>query len=280
MSLVMTLLVRDEQDIIAENIEFHKSQGVDFFIVTDNKSIDDTPHILKEYQKSGVLQYIWEGKDNYNQHEWVSRMAQLAFTEYQADWVINNDADEFWWPIQGTLKTTFHNIPSEFNALSAERFNFVPLVNVHSPFYNDMIYRERVSLNPLGNPLPPKMAHRGYPNIIVEQGNHKVRGIGELNIISNLVEIFHFPIRTYEQFVNKIKTGGAAYERNEKLPESMGYTWRNLYDQYKQNNNLINYYQQHLYDQKRLNEQLRSGAILEDTRLSKYFLSNNLLHEY
>ena len=38
MKIVMTLLVRDEQDIIRENIEFHLSQGIDYFIATDNIS--------------------------------------------------------------------------------------------------------------------------------------------------------------------------------------------------------------------------------------------------
>ena len=35
MKIVMTLLVRDEQDIIRENIEFHLSMGVNFFIAAD-----------------------------------------------------------------------------------------------------------------------------------------------------------------------------------------------------------------------------------------------------
>ena len=51
--LIMTLLVRDEQDIIRENIEFHLSQGVSFFIVTDNLSTDGTAAILKEYEERG-----------------------------------------------------------------------------------------------------------------------------------------------------------------------------------------------------------------------------------
>lgn len=55
----MTLLVRDEQDIIRENIEFHLSQGVSFFIVTDNLSADGTAAILKEYEEmGGAVLYI------------------------------------------------------------------------------------------------------------------------------------------------------------------------------------------------------------------------------
>ncbi len=129
----MTLLVRDEQDIIRENIEFHRSQGVDYFIATDNKSEDRTPCYLKDYEKQGILHYIYEGNDNYNQHEWVTRMARMTCVEHSADWVINNDADEFWWP------------------------------------------------------LPPKVAHRGSDTVIVQQGNHSVKGIAHPITVDGLI---------------------------------------------------------------------------------------------
>ena len=58
MKLVMTLLVRDEEDALRANIEFHRGQGVDFFIITDNKSEDSTPAIVKEYEAAGISKYI------------------------------------------------------------------------------------------------------------------------------------------------------------------------------------------------------------------------------
>ena len=50
MKIIMTLLVRDEEDVLRQNIDFHLSQGVDFIIATDNLSVDSTKDILKEYE--------------------------------------------------------------------------------------------------------------------------------------------------------------------------------------------------------------------------------------
>jgi len=40
--LVMTILVKDEADIIEANIRTHASLGVDAFVVMDNNSTDGT----------------------------------------------------------------------------------------------------------------------------------------------------------------------------------------------------------------------------------------------
>ena len=42
MKVVMALKVRDEEDVIEHNLRYHRAQGVDFFIVTDNGSVDRT----------------------------------------------------------------------------------------------------------------------------------------------------------------------------------------------------------------------------------------------
>ena len=60
------------------------------------------------------------------QSEWVTRMARLAATEFGADWVINSDADEFWWPRGGSLKDVFATIPPRFGVVRGCWRHFVP----------------------------------------------------------------------------------------------------------------------------------------------------------
>jgi hypothetical protein len=47
--LFMTLLVKNEEGMLEENLQFHKAMGVDGFIITDNNSTDSTPDIIRKY---------------------------------------------------------------------------------------------------------------------------------------------------------------------------------------------------------------------------------------
>jgi hypothetical protein len=244
MKLVMTLLVRDEEDIVAANIDFHLAQGVDFVIAMDNLSVDRTTALLQDYARRGLLHYILQKEDDYSQGRWVTSMARLAFTAFQADWVINNDADEFWYPEEGNLKQVLDAIPSQYDAAAVARTNFIARPMSQADFFADiMTMRERNSLNPLGKPLPGKLCHRGFPDIEIEQGNHAIsRPAQEIAVTDAPITIFHFPMRTYPQFANKIALGGAAYARNTELPHTTGETWRRLYEIWSRGD-LEKYYQ-------------------------------------
>src|SRR5436190_1624541 len=264
MKLVMTLLVRDEQDVVRENLDFHLAQGIDEVIVTDNGSEDATVEILREYEARGVLRVLLEQSDDYAQGRWVTRMARLAASEHGADWVINNDADEFWWPREGTLKSRLERLPAEVGLTVGHRMNFVPRPEDGRPFWERMTLRERVSFNPLGKPLPPKVAHRAHPEITVAQGNHKIEGadLGE-RLDDGSIEILHFPMRTYAQFENKIVKGGRAYARNRELPQRTGRTWRRLYETWEEGGLQAHYEEAVAVDE--------AGAdLVEDTRLRDF----------
>ena len=264
MKLVMTLLVRDEEDIVADNLDFHLAQGVDEVIVTDNGSVDGTLEILRAYEARGLVRIIVEPTDDYSQGRWVTRMARIAATEHKADWVINNDADEFWWPREGTLRTLFEGLGGDVGVVVGHRTNFVPRPEDDRPYWERMTLRERESLNPVGQPLPPKLAHRAHPEIVVVQGNHRIKGpdVGS-EVDDGSIEILHFPMRSYAQFENKIVKGGRAYARNKELPEKTGRTWRRLYETWEQGGLPAH------YEASVVAEAARQD-LLEDTRLRDY----------
>ena len=49
--IAMLMLVRDEIDIIEQNIEFHLRFGIENFVVTDNGSVDGTRDILGDFKR-------------------------------------------------------------------------------------------------------------------------------------------------------------------------------------------------------------------------------------
>src|SRR3712207_6531145 len=80
--IVMTLLVRNEEDVLEDHLAYHFRRGVDFVIAMDNASSDRTPEILEEYARRGLAHVIREPSDVYRQSEWVTRMARLAATDF------------------------------------------------------------------------------------------------------------------------------------------------------------------------------------------------------
>ena len=115
MKLVMTLLVRDEADIVDAQIAYHLDAGVDLVVATDNRSEDATTEILRRYAREGVLHLIREPGDDLRQSEWVTRMARLAATDHGADWILNADADEFWLARRASLKELLAVVPARIS---------------------------------------------------------------------------------------------------------------------------------------------------------------------
>jgi hypothetical protein len=231
--ILMTLLVRDEEDIIEWNLRYHLLRGVEHFVVTDNLSVDGTTDILRRYEQLGALTYFHEPADDYSQDLWVTRMARFAQSKFQPDWLLHCDADEFWWPDDfADLREAFSKVAPEARAVQVSRHNYLgPAIHRGEPFFARMVYRQRVSVNSFGLPLPAKVAHRPLEQPYVHQGNHGVsdRGRPVEAAVMEGVSILHFPARTPEQLRKKIASGGAAYQRNTRFESSVGSTWRAMH---------------------------------------------------
>ena len=179
MKVVMTLLARDEADIVDAWLDFHLNAGADFVIATDNNSVDGTTEILERYAREGHVHLIREPGDDLRQDEWVSRMARLAATDFGADWVVNSDADEFWWPRGESLRDVLAAVPDRYGTVSAFLRVFVPRPG-DGPFAERMTVRFS-PLAPINDPASlykpiRKVIHRAHPEIRLTRGNHALVG--------------------------------------------------------------------------------------------------------
>ena len=223
MKLVMTLLARDEADIVDAQIAFHLNAGVDFVVATDNRSVDGTTEILERYERAGYLHLIREHGDDMRQGEWVTGMARLAATDFAADWVINSDADEFWWPRGGSLKDVLATVPGRFGVVRGCWRHFVPRPDGGSCFAERMTIRltkpafagdKRTIFH-----THQKVAHRASPDVVIEAGNHYARGPGLDPLRAwHPIEVLHFSVRSVAQLERK-GAGGWARNRDYILAE-------------------------------------------------------------
>ena len=277
MKLVMTLLVRDEADIIRSNILYHLDRGVDFVIATDNMSRDGTLDILRDFEAQGIVHLIIEPGQDYEQWRWVTRMARLAYTRYSADWVINNDADEFWWSDHHDLKTILSNVPAKYDAVVAPRTNFIPHPVLFGHAVERMTIREVVAVNSLGRPLPPKTCHRGMADVEVAQGNHHLLAPHGARVFNSAgLEVLHLPVRSPSQLETKVVNTGSSLARNTTLPSSAGGAIRHLY-QIHQVDGLSEYWRSCCLTEEAVADGIKQGRLTRDTRLRDYMCARGLL---
>jgi hypothetical protein len=270
MKLVMTLLVRNEVDVIQTNLEYHLAQGVDFVIVTDHGSEDGTSEILREYERMGVAKVIRDEEEGHHQSTRVTRMAEIARLGHGADWVIHNDADEFWWPLVGDLRDVFSSLPPQFGQIKVKRRNFRPRADGEGPFYSRLVHREASSLNLSGHALEIKVAHRPHPDVVVAPGNHSIRGADLPTVpAEEMLEIFHFPMRSYEQFAHKVVQIGHGYEQLPDRSPMVGTDQLALLELHRAGK-LRDYYDGMVLDQAALDRGLQMGTIVVDRRLEDF----------
>jgi hypothetical protein len=270
-TLAMTLVVRDEEDILETNLRYHLAQGVDFIYALDHNSTDATPDILRSFEQMGVLRMLREGGDVHDQAPRVTRLARLAHDELRADWVINNDADEFWWPAVGDLKDLLCAIPEPFDVLVARRHNFIPRADGAGVAFQDrMLWRHAESRTPTGQLLEPKVAHRGDHRVVVAPGNHYIQAPAFTRAPPlPLVEVLHFPARDYQQFVRKTLHTGRGYELLPGRDPTIGVDQLRLLGLHRRGE-LRDYFDRWANSDEEMERGVSDGSIVRDVRLRDY----------
>lgn len=259
----MTLLVRDEADVVAAVIEHHLAAGVDLIVATDNGSVDGTVEILEALPRRGRARAAPRTVTGLRAGPLGDQDGPPCGRRARADWVINADADEFFWATSASLKDVLGAVDPAYGAVEVRRDNMVADPSVDGGWVQRLIVRDTASLYPRGTRLEPKTCHRGDPEVTVAQGNHLVWGsrVGQMTTAD--LEILHVPDRDYDQYRRKIANGGAAYAANTRVPANWGWHWREDYDRLRDGT----LHQTYLDRQPDVAAGLASGVLVADTRL-------------
>jgi primosomal protein N' len=230
--LTMTILVKNEIDIIEKNIRFHAKKGVDSFVVMDNNSTDGTREKLHELKKEFEITIIDE-KGTYNQAKWMTKLTHIARKKYNPTWLIPNDADEFWI----SEKSIKDSLPKKGAVLTVDRFNFLLYEGLTSwdkseyRVENPVFYRKNTQLESdkisiILTKISPKVIIKPKGLLWIRGGNHKALHIQNIKDYFRhydkikrfeKIKVFHFPIRSFEQFKKNIENRKKLLEKGAKM---------------------------------------------------------------
>jgi hypothetical protein len=219
MTVVAISMVKDEVDIVEETVSRMAAQ-VDRVLIADNGSTDGTREILGRLPGVTVTD---DPEVGYFQGFKMSALAARARAE-GAEWIVPFDADEVWLPRTNMpLRATLSTLPRHILVAEAALYDYV--ATGQDPAAGGPIDRmqwRRPDCAPL-----PKVACRARDGLAIAQGNHSAHyhGVDHPPTVTNLLQIAHFPYRSAEQVVRKIRNGAAAYAATD-LPEEQGAHWR------------------------------------------------------
>lgn len=228
MILALTLMVRDEADVIAAMLEHHLAQGVDRIVVTDNGSVDGTLEILEDYARVAPITLLHDPEHRKQQGAVVTRMARAAAVEHGADWVVNGDADEFLRPVDPstTLRDVFAALPASIGSFRVPVVNLVGPLARHGSGIRRLVHRdlrtdEQLRAAGLVAHPTPNAIHVGSPDVEVAQGNHRVSIPEAGEVPAELaLEVLHLPWRSMDQIERKTRNMGEGYDASPDLHPS------------------------------------------------------------
>jgi hypothetical protein len=280
----MVYKVRDEADIIEDNLRYHRAQGVDFFVVADTGSTDGTVEILERYEQAGLVRLERIGGGIHDMKRGGEAEITRIAGEMGADWIIHNDADEFWWPVTGSLKETLAAIEEPYGFVIAPRTEFAARPG-DEPFAERMTVREARFVR------PAKSAHRAHPQIAL-RGPHPIEiwvdrpetpyaGLVGKPVLRTRAEhleekplelliaptfpvgVLHFPFRTFQQYRRRVEI---ARDNGQLDRNPAGREVRRAYEQ----DNLEEVYARLALDDEAVAQGIEAGWLVEDTDFRDY----------
>jgi len=220
---VAVTMVKDEVDIVARTVG-HMASQVDWVIVADNMSTDGTRDVLEDMTRDLNVTVVDDLEVGYHQSAKMTELAMRARLNHGAEWIVPFDADEWWYSPFGRISEILGSLAGQWLVMEAALYDHVA-TGLDKPIEDEPDPVERLGWRRV-EPAPlPKVACRWREDLVIEMGNHGARYVGGPSKFESQLVIRHFPYRSVEQLIRKIRNGAAAYAATE-LDPTYGAHWR------------------------------------------------------
>ncbi|MBA2728118.1 MAG: glycosyltransferase family 92 protein [Parachlamydiaceae bacterium] len=218
-NLSICCIFQNDAKYLPEWIEFHKSQGVEHFILYNNRSADDWKSILKPYVSSGLVEindwnYKYSSIEEWNHIQCSAYFDCIRKQKARSKWIAFLDTDEFLFSPCGDLRI----ILKEFKSFGGVCINWViygtsnieeipPLENIR----RYLLYRS--PLDYIGNKhvksivQPKKVRACVNPHFFIYKDTHavsenkeKIEGAFSAYVSVNLLRINHYTQRDLKYY--------------------------------------------------------------------------------
>lgn len=224
--------IRNEEDIIEFCLWHFLQQGIDYILVENNASTDNTLEIVTEMAKNDERIIVYNNEGEYHSGEALTFLAEEA-RQLGCEWVIPFDADELWGSTNG-LKKDLKNIDPKYAAVEFRFENFVQNIlydqenilstmNYKIPsFANDLdIIQNRRSWIEAGPVI--KFIVRTYEGLQIPAGSHTYAKSDMPYFFSEDFFAYHLPMRSYANLITRAENG----KRLIDAGYDPGFGWQN-----------------------------------------------------
>ena len=242
----LVLMVKDESDIISQNLQHHYQLGFRRFFVLDNASTDGTAERIAAFRAThgdALVFYAYDQIVGYYQQTKMNALqafaeSYLSHETLRLDWIFFVDTDEFITCCSAdTLRAR-----AAFQAVLADAdkklmvFHWVqcaserPIETLQDAYSPQEVFPHRWRKL---DPAVPKVSFRAHNGILTVQGNHTTSAypyaVTQAAVMAEAgFYLLHYPMRSIEQLRKKILNGGRAYEGIDSL-KGFGDHWKAYY---------------------------------------------------
>lgn len=247
---VLLMMVKDEDEIILQNLEHHYRLGFRRVFILDNGSTDGTAVLIKAFRDAHTdceIFYAYDFVVGYYQADKMKALeafvsSYLRYEDIVPEWIFFVDADEF---ICCCARDSEESVARFNHLLRDDSKNLLAMhwsqcssrevLEQVQPGYD--VFAEFPEIWSRMDPPVPKVAYRLHRGLSPVQGNHLVTSYPyDLASIGVLAEIgfymLHFPQRTVAQLRRKVVNGANAYKA-AKHHEGHGGHWRTYNEWYE-----------------------------------------------